>query len=168
MQLLHSCSKQPCLKSPPCVSCTCCTAAQSSEQSCLSNPLCTPCSGCTAAHSSKQFCLSNPLHIPCSGCSAAQSSPASTTHLAFHAVIAQLLKGFVSILDPWQQVPQVVPVHGLHDLACIQRTHAGGGRSAAQLPHSFLYQRLNLGKIALQHVRNAGLQVARQYVRARS
>ena len=77
-------------------------------------------------------------------------------------MIAQLLKGFVGILDPWQQVTEVVPVHGLHHLTCIQRTHAGGGRSAAQLPHSFLYQRLNLGKIALQYVHNAGLQVGRQ------
>ena len=77
-------------------------------------------------------------------------------------MVAQLLKGFVSILNPRQQVPQVVPVHGLHDLTRIQRTHAGGGRSAAQLPHSFLYQRLNLGKITLQHVHDAGLQVGRQ------
>ncbi len=109
MQLLHSCSKQPCLKSPPCVSCTCCTTAQSSEQSSLSNLLSTPCSDCTAAHSSKQFCLSNPPCIPCSDCtgnpasatnlafscsdcSAAQISLASRTHLAFHAVIAHPLK----------------------------------------------------------------------------
>ena len=74
-QQLHSCAKQPCSTDPPCVSCSCCTAAQSSKQPCLSNPLCTPCSGCSAAHSSQQFYLSNPLCTPRRGCSSARSQP---------------------------------------------------------------------------------------------
>lgn len=47
-------------------------------------------------------------------------------YLALDAVVAELLEGLVCLLDAGQQLVEVMPVHSLHDFACIQRAHTGG------------------------------------------